>query len=189
MVFTGRATIFAILAIKRLHPLPIRQTKAMRKYKYKLGLTLIEMIIVVGIIALLVTMIIRLVSRFDNQAKEKGLESTYTLLDGALQEYHEFTDGFPEQSENDSSNAAAHSEYLYQKLHSIPQSREMLDKINDSLIENKYGTSDTLPEIYDPWGTALDYIYTPGDNFPLMISAGRDKNFETNDDISSKKIE
>lgn len=161
----------------------------MRKYKYKLGLTLIEMVVVVGIIALLVSMIIRLVSRFDNQAKEKGLESTYTLLEGALQEYYEFTDSFPEQRETDFSNAAAHSEYLYQELHSILESREILDKINDSLIENKYGTSDTSPEIYDPWGTALDYRYTPGDNFPLLVSAGRDKNFGTKDDINSKKTE
>lgn len=159
----------------------------MGKYKNKLGLTLIEMIIVVGIIALMASMIIRLVSRFDNQAKEKGLESTFTLLESALQEYHEFNESFPEQSEDDSSNAEEHSEYLYQELYSIPQSRKMLEKINSTLIENKYGTSETSPEIYDPWGTALDYMYTPGDNFPLLVSAGRDKDFGTNDDISSKK--
>jgi len=161
----------------------------MRKYKYKLGLTLIEMVVVVGIIALLVSMIIRLTSRFDNQAKEKGLQCTYMLLEGALQEYYEFTDSFPEQPENDFSNAAAHSEYLYQELHSIPQSRKMLDKIKDSLIENKYGTPDTPPEIYDPWGTTLDYRYATGDNFPLLISAGRDKKFGTSDDIRCVKTE
>ena len=160
----------------------------MRKYKNKLGLTLIEMVIVVGIIALLVSMIIRLVSRFDNQAKEKGLECTFMLLEGALQEYYEFTDGFPEQSEDDVSIAAVHSEYLYQQLRSIPESRKMLDKVKDSLIENKYGTPDTPPEIYDPWGTVLDYRYTPGDNFPILISAGRDKTFGTNDDIRCGKI-
>jgi prepilin-type N-terminal cleavage/methylation domain-containing protein len=161
----------------------------MRKYKYKLGLTLIEMVIVVGIIALLASMIISLVSRFDNQAKEKGLDCTFTLLEGALQEYYEFTDSFPEQPENDFSNAAVHSEYLYQELHSIPESRQMLEKINNSLIENKYGTPDTSPEIYDPWGTAFDYIYVAGDNFPQLISAGKDKTFGTNDDIRSGKIE
>lgn len=159
----------------------------MRKYKYKLGLTLIEMVIVVGIIALLVSMIITLVSRFDNQAKEKGLECTFMLLEGALQEYYEFTDNFPEQAENDYSNAAAHSEYLYQELKSVPESREMLEKISDSLVENKYGTPDTPPEIYDPWGTTLDYIYNTGNNFPLMVSAGKDKTFGTNDDILSRK--
>jgi type II secretory pathway pseudopilin PulG len=179
--------IFAILAINRLHPHPIKQIEAMRKYKYKLGLTLIEMVIVVGIIALLVSMIITLVSRFDNQAKERGLECTFMLLEGALQEYYEFTDSFPEQTENDYSNAAEHSEYLYQELNSIPDSQKMLDKISDSLVENKYGTLDTPPEIYDPWGTALDYIYNTGDNFPLLVSAGKDKTFGTNDDILSRK--
>ncbi len=179
--------IFVISATKRLHPHPIKQTEAMRKYKYKLGLTLIEMVIVLGIIALLVSMIITLVSRFDNQAKEKGLECTLVLLESALQEYYEFTDSFPQQSEDNYSNAAAHSEYLYQELLSIPQSRTMLDKIKDSLIENKHGASDTPPEIYDPWGTTLDYIYNPGDNFPLLVSAGKDKTFGTNDDILSGK--
>ena len=158
----------------------------MKTYKYKQGLTLIEMVVVVGIIALLVTMIISLVSRFDNQAKERGLEGTFTLLEDALQEYHEFTDGFPEQPEKDFANAAAHSEYLYQQLSSIPDSKSILEKISDSLIKNKYETTQALQEIYDPWGTVLEYRYTPGDTFPVLISAGPDKVFGTADDISSR---
>ena len=160
----------------------------MESHKHKKSVTLIEIVIVVAIIAMLTTMVVKIVSRIDNQAKEKGLECTFMLLEGALQEYHEFTDSFPEQSENDFSNAATHSEYLYQELLSIPESRKMLDKINNSLIENKHGTPDTPPEIYDPWGTTLDYIYVPGDTFPELVSAGRDKTFGTNDDIRSGKI-
>ena len=158
----------------------------MKTYKYKQGLTLIEMVVVVGIIALLVTMIISLVSRFDNQAKERGLNGTFALLEDALQEYHEFTDGFPEQPEKDFANAAAHSEYLYQQLSSIPDSKSILEKISDSLIKNKYETTQTLQEIYDPWGTVLEYRYTPGDTFPVLISAGPDKIFGTTDDIRSR---
>jgi prepilin-type N-terminal cleavage/methylation domain-containing protein len=158
----------------------------MKTYKYKQGLTLIEMVVVVGIIALLVTMIISLVSRFDNQAKERGLEGTFTLLEDALQEYHEFTDGFPEQPDKDFANAAAHSEYLYQQLSSIPDSKSILEKISDSLIKNKYETTQALQEIYDPWGTVLEYRYTPGDTFPVLISAGPDKIFGTTDDIRSR---
>lgn len=158
----------------------------MKTHKYKQGLTLIEMVVVVGIIALLVTMIISLVSRFDNQARERGLEGTFTLLEDALQEYHEFTDGFPEQPEADFANAAAHSEYLYQQLSSIPDSKSILDKISDSLIKNEYETTQTLPEIYDPWGTPLEYRYSPGDTFPVLISAGPDKLFGTVDDIRSR---
>ena len=158
----------------------------MRTHKYKQGLTLIEMVVVVGIIALLVTMIISLVSRFDNQAKERGLESTFALLEDALQEYHEFTDSFPEQPEKDFAKAPVHSEYLYQQLYSIPDSRIILEKISDSLIKNEYEPTQALSEIYDPWGTVLEYRYSPGDTFPLLISAGPDKIFDTADDIRSR---
>jgi prepilin-type N-terminal cleavage/methylation domain-containing protein len=159
----------------------------MKNRKHKNGVTLIEMVIVVGIIALLATMVIGIVSRIDNRIKEKGLKNIFALLESALQEYYQYSDKFPEQTEKDFTNAQAHSEYLYKELRSIPNSRDILEKISDSLLENKYGDSDTLPEIYDPWGTALDYRYVPGDNFPELISAGPDKIFDTADDISSKK--
>ena len=189
MAFTEQVTTFVILEIKHIHPHPIRQAEVMRMYKYKQGLTLIEMVIVVGIIAMLAVMTIGLVSRFDNQAKEKGMKSTFALLEGALQEYYEYTDGFPEQTEKDFTNAAIHSEYLYQKLYSIPDSRSILEKINDSLIKNENGTADTSPEIYDPWGTVLEYRYTSGDAFPALVSAGQDKIFGTTDDIHSRQTE
>ncbi len=158
----------------------------MKTQKYKQGLTLIEMVVVVGIIALLVTMIISLVSRFDNQAKERALEGVFTLLEDALQEYYEFTDNFPEQPEADFANAAEHSEYLYQQLYSIPDSRNILEKISDSLIKNEYESTQALQEIYDPWGMVLEYRYSSGETFPILISAGPDKIFDTADDIRSR---
>jgi len=158
----------------------------MRTHEYKQGLTLIEMVIVVGIIAMLATMTIGLISRFDNQAKERGLTSTFSLLEDALQEYYEYTDGFPEQPEMDFTNAATHSEYLYQELYSIPDSRSILEKIKDSLIKNENGTTETPPEIHDPWGTVFEYRYSPGDTFPVLVSAGPDKLFDTADDIRSR---
>ncbi len=158
----------------------------MKRYKYKHGVTLVEILVVVSIIALLASMVISIASRIDNQSKERGLECTCALLESALQEYYEYTSGFPEQPEKDFSNAAVHSEYLYKELGRIPDSRKVLDKISDSLMENKYGVADTPPEIYDPWGTVLDYIYVAGDNFPELLSAGPDKIFGTTDDISNK---
>jgi type II secretory pathway pseudopilin PulG len=158
----------------------------MRTQKYMQGLTLIEIVVAVGIIALLVTMMLSLVSRFDNQAKERGLDSTFTLLEDALQEYYEFTDDFPEQSETDFANAVVHSEYLYQQLSSIPDSRKILEMIEASLIKNDYGTTETSPEIYDPWGTSLEYRYLSGETFPVLISAGQDKIFDTADDIRNR---
>ena len=158
----------------------------MKTRNHKNGMSLIEMLVVVSIIALLATMVISVASRIDNRTKEKGTESLLALLDSALQEYHEFTGHFPEQSEIDSTNATIHSEYLYGELSSIPSVRKILAKLDKSSIENKYGTSDTTAELYDPWGTVIDYRYISGENFPLLVSAGPDKTFGTADDINNR---
>jgi type II secretory pathway pseudopilin PulG len=151
------------------------------------GITLIEMLTVVAIIALLATIIIAAVARIDNQAKEKGLQEIFALLDGALQEFHDYTGNFPNQTEKNSANAVTHIEDLYAQLYSIPNSRAVLQKLNNTFLKSKAGAADK-PEIYDPWGTVLDYRYSPGDNFPEIISAGKDKRFGTPDDITSKGI-
>jgi hypothetical protein len=44
-----------------------------------------------------------------------------------------------------------------------------------------------VPEIYDPWGTPLDYRYEAGENFPELISAGPDRKFGNADDITNRK--
>ena len=159
----------------------------MRTRKYKHGMSLIEMLIVVAVIALLATMVIGVASRIDNQTKEKGVESIFVLLDSALQEYREFTGRFPEQTEKNYANAAIHSESVYKELQSVPGVQKILEKIEDSWIENKYGAAQTPPEIYDPWGTVLDYQYVAGDNFPRLVSAGPDKKFGTADDMNNRK--
>ena len=158
----------------------------MKRYRYKYGITLVEILVVVAIIAILATMVIGIASRINDQSKERGLESTFTLLESALQEYCEGTGKFPEQPEKNFANALLHSEYLYRELDLMPESRKILGRIAKSLVKNEYGTIDTPPEIYDPWGTALDYRYVPGDNFPELISAGPDKIFGNADDISNK---
>ncbi len=160
----------------------------MKMYKYKYGLTLVEILVVVAIIAILATMVIGIAARINDQSKERGLESTFTLLESALQEYREDTDKFPVQLEKNFANALIHSEYLYGELYSIPSSRKILEKVSDSLIKHDVdtGTIPPVPEIYDPWGTPLDYRYVPGDNFPELLSAGPDKIFGNADDINNK---
>ena len=158
----------------------------MKSYEYKHGVTLVEILVVVAIIALLASIVIGIAARIDNQSKESGLESTFALLESALQEYREYTGKFPEQPEKNFTNAPVHSEYLYKELHLIPESREILVKITDSLLKNEYGTAETPAEIYDPWGMALDYRYFAGENFPELVSAGPDKIFGTSDDIPNR---
>jgi len=149
-------------------------------------MTLVEILVVIVVIAVLATMVISLASRIDNQSKERSVKAVLAQLDAALQEYHEFTNAFPAQPEKNFANAPAHSELLYKELDSIPDSKSVLTKINDSFIQNKYSTTDTPPELYDSWGTALDYTNLPGDNYPSLISAGADKIFGTADDLSNK---
>jgi len=135
----------------------------MKSYEYKHGVTLVEILVVVAIIAMLASMVIGIAARIDNQSKERGLECTFALLEFALQEYREYTGKFPEQPEKNFTNVPVHSEYLYKELHLIPESREILGKITNSLLKNEYGTAETPAEIYDPWGMALDYsclLYT-----------------------------
>jgi type II secretory pathway pseudopilin PulG len=158
----------------------------MKSHDYNFGTTLIEMVIVVAVIAILVSMVVGITYRIDKRSKEKGLDNIFALLGSALQEYYDYTDKFPEQPEKNFINVAVHSELLFTELRSIPSSRKVLEKINDSFLKNKAGASGTSPEIYDPWGTPLDYRYVLGDNFPELISAGPDKIFGTADDMSSR---
>ena len=160
----------------------------MKTRKYKHGLSLVEMLIVVGVIALLATMVISVASRVDNQSKEKGLENTFAVLEGALEEYKEYQGAFPQQPVKDFTDVPLHSENLYKELYSIPVSRNILEKINGSLIKHEFdsGKVPPVPEIYDPWGTPLDYRYVAGENFPELISAGPDRRFGTPDDITNR---
>lgn len=160
----------------------------MKTRKYKHGLSLVEMLIVVAVIALLTTMVISVASRIDNQSKEHLLKSTFALLEGALEEYREFQGAFPQQPVKDFTDVSLHSENLYKELYSIPSSRKVLDKISGSLIKHEFdsGAVPSVPEIYDPWGTPLDYRYEAGENFPELISAGPDKVFGNADDITNR---
>jgi len=155
----------------------------MRTHKDKEGLTLIEMVVVIGIIAALTAMVIGMGPHFDKQAKEKGLKSTFAMLEGALQEYYGYRGAFPDPNLPPYST---HSAALYGQLYAMPDSRKILEEINESLIRKNPDKAD-MPQIHDPWGTVLEYFYSPGDNFPKLVSAGPDKIFGTGDDIRSGK--
>jgi len=92
-------------------------------------------------------------------------------------------------------------EALYFFLSRVPESRKTLAKIDSSLIisdgiievdEKRY----PLLRIIDPWGETLRYDYYDEDdlpldpdearNFPVIISAGPDRIFGTDDDITSR---
>lgn len=154
----------------------------MIKYKYKHGLSLIEIMTAVAIIAILTAITIGVVSHIDKQRNEKLLASTFALLDGALGEYYDYWKAYPDPNKPP---YTTHSAALYSQLNLTPGAKVYLDGINEKLIQKNISVPDSL-QIYDPWGTLLDYRYIPAYTFPKLVSAGPDKVFGTIDDIQNK---
>jgi type II secretory pathway pseudopilin PulG len=171
----------------------------MTDLRHNSGVTLVEMLVVLGIIMVLSGIVATLTLRVDSQSKENALRNAFALVGSSLHEYYDFKGQFPPQAERivwqtqwtpqqyDSylAKVLAHVESMVQELGSVPASRQVLDRVSSSLIKSEGGTAD-LRSLCDPWGTVIDYVYAPDDTFPELISAGPDKLFGTGDDISSK---
>lgn len=152
-------------------------------HRPRAAVTLVEVLIALAIITILASMVVGMATHIHNQSRGRSLENTFALLESALDEYREYRGRFPDGVDPD---PYVNSEILYEALNLIPTSRKILEKINSSLISDRGGTDDML-EIYDPWGTVLDYRYdSSSDNFPELISAGPDRIVNTADDISSR---
>jgi prepilin-type N-terminal cleavage/methylation domain-containing protein len=149
------------------------------------GVTLVEMLVVLGIIVVLAGVVVTVTLRVDTQSKENALRTAFALVGSALREYYDAKGQFPPQAERDSANALTHVEAMYQELRLVPAARQVLDKLSPGVVKNEGGSVD-LRSIRDPWGTVTDYVYLPNDTFPELISAGPDRQFGTGDDISNK---
>jgi prepilin-type N-terminal cleavage/methylation domain-containing protein len=186
------------------------------------GLTLMEILVAIAIIAILAAGLYSVSNYVEKQAKAKLTESTIEILSAAIEQHHDFYGKFPflagtdygrSQLESltepnglkgsvvnpaDYNDIYASSEALYYFLNKFPAGREIVDSINHSLLTNKdyknkeyfidiNGQRYPLIHIIDVWQHPLRYTYKDGDNFPLIESAGPDKNFNTPaDNISSK---
>ncbi len=201
------------------------------------GVTIVELLVAIAIIAILAAGMFTVGTYVNTQAQEKLAENTINVLVAAMEEFHEYgykSHSFPPDcngfTENDladelkifvgASSAAiggqfdikktyAGSSALYFCLSKVPQSKKVLGSISESLLSNEdinkgdlkitIDSQDySLIRIIDPWGTALHYDYydeweTDFDkreeskrNFPIITSAGPDKELGTDDDITSK---
>lgn len=62
----------------------------MRTRAYKSGFTLIEMLIVVAIVAILISMVVGITKRVDDQSKERLCRSTLAIISNALEQFRDF---------------------------------------------------------------------------------------------------
>jgi prepilin-type N-terminal cleavage/methylation domain-containing protein len=86
----GQATIFVTFENQSFGPCTIEQAMAMESYKHKAGVTLVEILVVVAIVAILATMVISLAARIDSHGKERLTENTFALLNAALGEFQDY---------------------------------------------------------------------------------------------------
>jgi type II secretory pathway pseudopilin PulG len=152
----------------------------MESGRYKHGTTLVEILVVLAVIMILAGLVTGIATSIDRYSKERAVKATFSVLDAALQEYYDFTGGFP-LADNPVLVPAENCEILYSALSLLPVSREVLEKISGRVIKNEFNASVVPPiyEIYDPWGTVLNYRYNSGDSFPVLKSAGPDRDWST----------
>jgi prepilin-type N-terminal cleavage/methylation domain-containing protein len=155
------------------------------------GVTLVEMLVVLTIIVVLASMVYKATSGLGNQAQKRRQRQAFITLDSALEEYYAARDGFPVSSLlSDYSDEADwrrdNVELLYEELYAVPSARTQLLKLGPQQLDRWQGAENAVHLIYDVWGTVLSYEWTEGSAFPILISAGPDKTFATDDDVSNR---
>jgi len=158
----------------------------MESGRHTIGISLVEILVALAVVAILAAIVVGVGSGLERQSKRKAVMATFAVLESALQEYYDFYGAYPEASDGE---PGANCEKLYAELYSLPGSREVLERVEKRFIANRFdpGAVPEVQEIYDPWGTVLDYRYSPGDSFPRLISAGPDKDIKTaGDNITNR---
>ena len=173
----------------------------MKRTVNKYGLTLVEILIAIAIMAVLAAGLYSVGNYVETQSKIKLAESTIETLCCALEQYCDFYDGvrgvgkFPDPNApsiatppgpNDVPiNCSLNMEKLYYRLSCAPDAKKIIGQINPSLIKDK--NQNNFPEIVDPWQSYFHYSYVPSRNFPLIDSNGPNRISGDDDDISSKR--
>ena len=146
------------------------------KMTNKNGLTIVEILVAVTIIALLAAGLYSVSNYLEKQAKIKLTESTIEALSAAIEQYRDFNGHFPfvtgtgsyglsqlqttlngtVVNPTDYNDIYASSDALYYILNQVPASKKIIDNLNRSLVTNK-----------DYKGTEY-FILINGVNYPLI---------------------
>jgi len=164
----------------------------MKRIQNKIGLTIVEILVVVAIISLLAAGLYTVGNYVETQTKIKQTKSTIEILSAALEQYYDFYNGvrgvgkFPDPNDPNGVPLGCNSnmEKLYYRLSCVPDAKKILNQINPTFIKDV--DDNNRPEIIDAWGNHFHYSYVPSRNFPVIDSNGPDKKLGGNDDISSR---
>jgi prepilin-type N-terminal cleavage/methylation domain-containing protein len=77
---------------------PIQVYRKMKRLKFQSGLTLGEMLIVVGIIAVLASIALRLATRIEGQGRERLTRATISILNAALEQFADYKYRYPNEA-------------------------------------------------------------------------------------------
>ena len=138
----------------------------------KIGFSTVEILTVVGIIAILLTAVLGVSKKLKRQANEQLAASMIEILVTALEQYYAFWDAFPVVVDDDNNpmtapmtvlnsigtitdgiheSKYASSEVLYYYLSRTPNCKRIINTISDTLISNR-----------DVDGTVLLIVIPPG---------------------------
>ena len=139
----------------------------------RLGMTLIEIMIVLGILVLLASMVGPAVFRAGDKADINSAKTQIGALKGSLDLYYLDLKSFPTTEQG--------LEALVEEVAGEDESEDGSSKWNGPYIDRG-----NVPQ--DPWGSDYQYEYpsdkTKGDK-PAIWSMGKDKEDDTDDDINS----
>ena len=149
----------------------------------KKGLTLIEVLVSVTIVAILAAGLFVVGNYIDTQIKVERTKATINLLVTALDQYFDFYHKFPVPIDA--------NELSYNRLSAAPDAKKIIDQINRKAMEKEGSGMSADVRFIDAWGKRFRYEYKDEWNFPVIISAGHDKDFDDpndKDNISSKGL-
>ncbi len=148
----------------------------MTRFGKKIGFSMVEILTVVGILAILLTVVMGVSKKMKRQANEQLTASMIEVLVTALEQYYAFWSQFPFEANGNydeaqllidlnatldsgiHDNGYASSEVLYYNLSRTPDCKRIIDSISDTLISNRDVNEAVLLIEIPTGGTVTDLI-------------------------------